>query len=241
MLNYTTCADCKNILAVSWVGQETHPTCKPTRTEQLTRDWLEAAQRGGDLSDGQLREELDKKSSPKLGASAIWYAQQGWPVFPLRPGAKLPAIPTAHPEGDPLRGKCKGECGKLGHGLYDAVINLEQIKTWWDRDPTCNIGLPTGIRFDVIDIDGPQGFQSFARLDDDVVPDVHGRVYTPRGLHLYVKPTGDGNRAGVFPGIDYRGAGGYVVGPPSMIGLERWSWLMAPSPKIIGEKNDEST
>jgi hypothetical protein len=52
-------------------------------------------------------------------------------------------------------------------------------------------------------------------------------VYTPRGgRHLYVAPSGDGNAANFRPGLDYRGAGGYVVAPPS-IGPngKRYDWI----------------
>src|SRR5690606_17894322 len=136
------------------------------------------------------------EKSPSLGSVALWYAKRGWPVFPLRAdGSKC--------DGDD---KCEQacQCSKkpaTRHGLKDATLDLDKIKAWWSRHPKSNIGLPTGIAFDVIDIDGPTGIRSLAELGEGVLPEVHGKVSTPRGLHLYVASTGDGNRAGVRPGI----------------------------------------
>jgi hypothetical protein len=55
---------------------------------------------------------------------------------------------------------------------------------------------------------------------------VLGISCTPRagGIHRYVRATGDGNGAKIAPGIDYRGAGGYVVAPPSMVDGKRYGW-----------------
>jgi hypothetical protein len=46
------------------------------------------------------------------------------------------------------------------------------------------------------------------------------RCYWPR------MPTGLGDRAGILPGFDFRGRGGYVVGPPSVHpGGHRYRWI----------------
>lgn len=141
-----------------------------------------------------------------LHNAATWYAHNGLPCFPLRPGEKRPATE---------------------HGLHDATTNPDQITAWWARWPQANIGLRTGLRFDVIDIDGPQGYASLTTLrEQGHLPEILARVVTPRGLHLYVPATGRGNAAGTLPGIDYRGQGGYVVAPPSRRAEDgaRWAW-----------------
>lgn len=194
------------------MGQVSHPTCNPTEVFQLTQQWCDAAQ-SEDLAEvDRLQAEINKHDRPaQLGSSALWYASQGWPVFPLLPGTKMPAT---------------------AHGFKDATLDPDEIQSWWWSHPDSNIGLPTGGMFDVIDIDGPQGIASLVELGEDAIPDVHGKVGTPRGFHYYVLSTGDGNRVGVRPGIDYRGVGGYVCAPPSVSEFKKWVWLIQPSPAI---------
>ncbi len=212
MLNYTTCADCKDVLMVTFMGQVTHPGCKQTEAEKLAREFVDAIQRGDEGEADRLEKLVNRQDAPKpLRKVALWYAQQGWPVFPLLPGHKEPHV---------------------RNGFKGATTDLDRIDRWWKEHPDSNIGLATGVRFDVIDVDGPQGIKSLAEMREGTLPDVHGRVATPRGLHLYILPTGDGNTAGIRPGIDFRGKGGYVVAPPSRIDLKTYSWLIQPSPEI---------
>lgn len=150
----------------------------------------------------------DRLAQPgALLAAALWYAGQGMPVFPCAPGRKRPAT---------------------RHGLHDATTDVEQIRNWWAEQPQANIGLPTGLRYDVIDVDGPAGYRSLAALKGDRrIPEVfRGRAFTPRGgMHIFIDATGAGNRAGMVDGIDYRGKGGYVVAPPSLGETgRRWEW-----------------
>lgn len=145
--------------------------------------------------------------APTLGGAAVWYAERGHLVFPLRPGTKIPLTK---------------------HGFKDASMNPDTIRAWWTATPTANIGLSTGHLFDVIDVDGPDGIKSIAGIEDEGhLPALIGVVTTPRGFHLYIHPTGDGCTTAVRPGIDYRGIGGYVVAPPSTA-LEgtRWTWTV---------------
>ena len=82
---------------------------------------------------------------------ALRYATAGWPVFPLAPGTKVPLVQSAHGKGS----SCRGECGLLGHGLYDATTDADTIRKWWsdDGEPGANIGLRAGIRWWVLDVD----------------------------------------------------------------------------------------
>jgi Bifunctional DNA primase/polymerase, N-terminal len=156
--------------------------------------------------------------SPDLPERALDYAQRGIPVLPLH--GKLPRIPAAHPPGDPLYGQCKGECGQLGHGVHDATCDPGQVRKLWRRWPGANVGLRTGVLFDVIDVDGTQGrdsLQRFLTKHAGAVPIGGPRVRTGSGAgwHLYVAPTGLPDRIGVLEGVDYRAADRYVVAPPS--------------------------
>lgn len=165
-----------------------------------------AAQQVLDRVDRDEREKLRRLSSPgALAGAARWYAQCGMAVFPLRPHGK-----------EPLPGT---------HGFKDATVDIDQINEWWAASPSANIGAPTGLRFDVVDIDAPTGYASMVMLQDEgALPEPLAVVHTGGGgMHWYVPPTGRGNRAAIRPGVDYRGLGGYVVVPPSVTdGLYSW-------------------
>ena len=147
-----------------------------------------------------LEPQLDQLDQPKTPvptlSAALWYAEQNLRVFPLQPGLKIPYKGT--------------------RGLLDATTDPQIIREWWKFRPDSNVAIATGHLVDVIDIDGPAGVTSWARMTN--LPPTLGIVSTPRdgGHHLYVTTTGRGNKAAIFPGIDYRGLGGYVVAPPSV-------------------------
>jgi Bifunctional DNA primase/polymerase, N-terminal len=50
------------------------------------------------------------------------------------------------------------------HGVKDATCNQARILAWWTSHSLANIGLATGHRFDVLDIDGPEGEQAIRAL-----------------------------------------------------------------------------
>jgi hypothetical protein len=225
VFQYTTCRDCGGQLHTT-DSDTVHPGCtpQPTKAERLAQDWFAAVEAGDDAIADDIQaliDEIDQRP-PRLLEAALKYASWGWPVFPLKPRSKQPATP---------------------HGFKDATTDQDQIRAWWTRTPDANIGLPTGHAFDVIDIDVPDGTHSYIalRAQEDPntgrgpIPDTHGHVATASGgIHLYVKPTGEGNTARIWPGIDHRGIGGYVVAPPSTLGQpgRAWSWTIAPSPTL---------
>jgi len=215
VLIHSTCRDCGGSLLVT-DNDTVHPLCEPqpTNIERLTQAWLLAVENNDTTREADLEARIDELQNrpPRLREAALAYAGWGWPVFPLKPQSKVPAT---------------------RNGFKDATTNLERIDTWWKRHPNSNIGLPTGNAFDVIDFDPPDGARSFAKMSDDL-PDIHGQVCTASGgIHLYVKPSGDGNATRIAPGVDWRGTGGYVVAPPSTLGDNRsWSWTHRPSPAI---------
>jgi len=169
-----------------------------------------------DAEDASTRARLAEPDA--LRAAAHYYADRNWPVFPCKPGEKVPAT---------------------RHGLKDATTSHDMIDQWWTATPTYNIGLPTGTYFDVVDIDGHQGMQSlleWCREEDTTTAELFnprlGSVLTPRrpGTHIYTAPTGEGNRAGVRPGIDWRGQGGYVLAPPSRTEHGMYVWASPVTP-----------
>jgi hypothetical protein len=159
-----------------------------------------------------------------LFTSAIEYAAAGWLVFPLVPRGKTPLYPSAHAHGDPLRATCRGQCGRMGHGLYDATSDFERIAELWGRTPLANIGIATGRPGpDVLDVDVKHGAPGMRALDElRRTPLIDGAGFEVRtwsgGMHLYFAGSADqGNGRLPTRGIDFRSTGGYVVAPPSVV------------------------
>lgn len=71
-----------------------------------------------------------------LLTAALRYAERGLPVFPCKPGKKVPLT---------------------AHGFKDATTDPAVIKTWWKKHPKANIGVATGPRwFDQLDTSQPE-------------------------------------------------------------------------------------
>lgn len=134
--------------------------------------------------------------------------RHGIPVFPCKPDKK------------PL----------TKNGFKDATTDERQVRRWWGPSPDALIGVPTGVKFDVLDID-LENDKARRWVSENNLPAT--RMHTTRrgGLHLLFKPNMlVTNSAGkIAPKIDTRGRGGYCVWWPAHGGevenehqLEEW-------------------
>jgi hypothetical protein len=161
-------------------------------------------------------------STSDLVEAALGYAASGQPVFPVAPGRKFPLTER---------------------GFLDASLDLDQVRQWWRAWPRANIGLPTGVVFDVVDVDHKaesSGFDTMLRLQrGGLLEGWTQLVTTPSGgAHIYFPV--DPNRPqqswqDAKHAIDFRGAGGYVLGVPSQVvqpnGARRGYELVGLSPR----------
>jgi len=129
---------------------------------------------------------------------------------------------------------CAGKVPLVGHGVHDASTDPEQINHWWSRWPRANVGIRTGVIVDVVDIDSTEGFDQLAAREGKRTLEWWGPIAkTAKGCHCYLL-SGDKprrNRVRILPGVDYRGAGGYVIAPPSRHPSgHRYRWLHNEDP-----------
>lgn len=172
--------------------------------------------------------------SPRL-AAALEAAARGWPVFPLRPGSKVPAVKRWESQ---------------------ATTDPDRLARWWTTSPQRNPAIacgPAGLV--VVDLDEVRG-QPPARWAEHGVR--HGRqvlallaqwagepdpvdtytVVTPRGVHRYflappdrrLRNTMSEQGRGLGPGIDVRAWGGAVAAAGSLRWINRTPRWYRPHP-----------
>ncbi len=158
------------------------------------------------------------------GRAAQAYAALGYPVIPMhapRPGGgcTCPAGPACSQAGKHPR---------LAAWTRLASTDPTTVAGWWRRWPDANLGLATGRRFDVLDLDHTEGVEAL-RAALQIAPWEHpGPVARTGsgGWHLLYAPTGYGNRVGLLAGVDWRGRGGLIVAPPSRHATGgRYAWV----------------
>ena len=143
----------------------------------------------------------DPEAPDFLRAALAYALRLKWPVFPCKPRGKDPLTP---------------------HGFKAATTDETTIRGWWKRWPKANIGVPTGVKFWVLDIDPRNGGdESLMQLVAKHGPlaDTLRQTTGGGGQHyLYEIPDQQviGCHTGVWDGIDVKGQGGYILVPPSI-------------------------
>ncbi len=172
---------------------------------------LGAAIRGEPFPPGERRYQYFEGRLLLTAATA--YATDGIPVFPCKPDK------TPH----------------TTHGHKDATTDLKKIERWWKRWPDALIGAPTGLLFDVLDLDEKNGHHGLQQVPDwKTRSNVISRTGSG-GAHLFFKASNIRNSTGkIADGVDTRGAGGYVILPPS----PGYSWVKGDLLHDLGKLND---
>jgi len=169
---------------------------------------------------------------------AIRYATLGWHVFRLKARDKWPLAPKCSRGGHE---SCDRSCGELGHGLYDAVNDVNTIARWWDEKPGANIGLrcgevsgvfvldvdlkaPKSSKVGAVCIDGPTAIAQMELQHGPLPVTLESRTGSG-GRQLFFRypthrkvgsPKNLKLATGEITGVDVRGDGGIAVLPPSV-------------------------
>lgn len=158
---------------------------------------------------------------------ALYYQKMGLSIIPVK--EKLPLIKWKE-----FQERCASE---------------EEIKEWWTQWPEADIGMVTGEKWGilVLDCDGEEGRKS---LESRQMGSTR-TTQTRRGYQYHFKfPKGfcfKTTLAGILPGLDVRGEGGYVKLAPSRFndGSGRYTWLsdlgtpLAEAPQWLIDKLSE--
>ncbi|MEI5098977.1 bifunctional DNA primase/polymerase [Streptomyces sp. PmtG] len=175
----------------------------------------------------RARHAADRHTAALALAHALSAAERGLAVIPLS-RAKLPALRSPHHD-DPRPTPCHGECGRMGHGVYDASTDPVRVRELFAAAPWASgYGIACGLppyRLIGIDLDTKSGTDAPAALRElalrhlFTIPETVVVTTPSGGRHIWLSGPPDvvvPNSAGrLAPGIDIRGAGGYLVGPGS--------------------------
>ncbi|WP_159769792.1 bifunctional DNA primase/polymerase [Streptomyces sp. HM190] len=170
---------------------------------------------------------LDRQATTLALAHALSAAERGLAVIPLS-RSKLPALRSPH-RNDPTPAPCHGECGRLGHGVYDASTDPRRVRALFAAAPwATGYGIACGLHphhLIGVDLDTKSGTDSSAALRElalrhlFTIPDTVVVTTPSGGRHLWLTGPPDvvvpNSASRLAPGIDIRGAGGYLVGPGS--------------------------
>lgn len=155
----------------------------------------------------------------ELGLNALKMAEMHFKVFPLKPRGKTPITTD---------------------GFKSATSDKATILKWWNRNPDANIGISIQRDRIVVDIDSDDGVAVLAANDNHLPATVTAK--TPRGTHFWFRlPLGfeAQPKVGIFPGVDLRAVGSYVVAPPSVSehGIV-YEWTVQPNANSFADAPD---
>src|SRR5690606_39100533 len=170
----------------------------------------------------------DRQATTLALAHALSAAERGLAVIPLS-RTKLPALRSPHRDDPATPNRCHGACGRLGHGGYDASTDPVRIPPLFAAAPhATGYGIACGLpphHLIGIDLDTKTGTDASAALREIALRHLFTIpatvvVRTPSGgRHLWLSGPPDvvvpNSASRLAPGIDVRGAGGYLVGPGS--------------------------
>lgn len=169
---------------------------------------------------------MSAPSANDLYRGAQILVREGQPVFPCKSKG----------------GKAKAPLTK--NGLHDASTDPAQIKQWWRSHRNAAVGIPTGVVWDVLDVDTKGGTDGRVHLPYlhmlGLLDGCKRVVRTPSGgWHLYFKAApGLTNKASAQLGLDVRSKGGYVLAPPSFLETDDYSGAYEDHGLTTGSTDD---
>jgi hypothetical protein len=203
-----------------------------TLTDLTKRNWptlsrwcgIALAAPKGTLVHIQVRDDVETVTFvAPLVEHAIGYASLGWHVFPLKLREKVSHKSAAHSDGR----------------KWGQTTDANEIRNDFRQWPDANIGIVTGEAsgFFVVETDtadghgeGVDGAAELAKLEakHGILPATREAISPSGSVHRYFKHPGfkiKNSASLIGPGIDVRGDGGMVVGPPSVkLGRGVYSW-----------------
>ncbi|MFF5357921.1 bifunctional DNA primase/polymerase [Streptomyces scabiei] len=171
----------------------------------------------------------DRHTGTLALAHALSAAERGLAVIPLS-RSKLPALRSPHRDDPHPRPRpCHGECGRFGHGVHDASTDPRRVRELFSAAPwATGYGIACGLHphhLIGVDLDTKSGTDSSAALRElalrhlFTIPETVVVLTPSGGRHIWLTGPPDvvvpNSASRLAPGIDIRGAGGYLVGPGS--------------------------